>query len=533
MPAVLDLLKDLPSERNGFGLEDVKAIVVGSGPIGLAIASEISRWSARVLILESGGLTRDRHTDDLDDFVDVGSPRVPSKDLPRVRTFGGTSSVWSGKCAPFDDIDFQERSWIDYSGWPIGVSDVSPFYNRASEFLGLKAVPYDESLWPLLGQAPKCELDSDLIKTQFWQYSQDRDKPRDFARFGPQFMRRLPSNVSILLNATVTNLNVSNGRFGSVDVVAPGGQPLRVAASCVVLAAGGIENARLLLLSQRSQTELGGQAIGRFLMDHPRCSIADVKADDISGIQQVFGLYGLRDRTRRRWFTHGMALSPALQRAEGLLNCSAWFTEVRSADDPWEALKNVVSGDDLKIGDLRAIYRNLPLAGKGIWRHAVKRRGVLHKCDLLTLDCFVEQRPDPASRISLADRTDRFGLPMAQIDWRIDELEKRSILRFAQIILAELKRIGLPEPDVASWIKDQDVDGVSFIDAAHPTGTTRMSVGPASGVVDKDCRMHGIDGLYIAGSSVFCTAGRANPTFMATALAIRLADHLAARYRAT
>jgi nucleoside-diphosphate-sugar epimerase len=146
---------------------------------------------------------------------------------------------------------------------------------------------------------------------------------------------------------------------------------------------------------------------------------------------------------------------------------------------------------------------------------------------------MVEQRPDPDSRVTLSDARDRFGMRLPRIDWRVHEDEPRSMRRMAELLAEALPRMGFPTPVLADWVCEGADFPADFVDVAHPTGTTRMSDDPAAGVVDADGRVHGIEGLYVAGSSVFPTAGHCNPTQMIVALAVRLADHLKARTAAT
>ena len=143
----------------------------------------------------------------------------------------------------------------------------------------------------------------------------------------------------------------------------------------------------------------------------------------------------------------------------------------------------------------------------------------------------MEQRPDPASRVTLGGRLDRFGVPLLRVDWRVNEQEQRTARRTAELAAAALQKAGIARPVLDDWVRDGECFPGSFKDVAHPTGTTRMSAHPSSGVVDADCQVHGVQGLHVAGSSVFPTVGHANPTQMIVALAVRLADKLKQRHR--
>jgi choline dehydrogenase-like flavoprotein len=137
----------------------------------------------------------------------------------------------------------------------------------------------------------------------------------------------------------------------------------------------------------------------------------------------------------------------------------------------------------------------------------------------------MEQEPDPSSRVTVDhDRTDRFGLPRVQLDWRIAESTYSSQRRMHQLFASIVTRAGVP--DFRSALLDHPAEPVPLIDMKHPSGTTRMSYTPRDGVVDANCQVHGIANLFIAGSSIFPTVGHANPTLTIVALAARLAHHL-------
>ena len=93
--------------------------ILGSGPAGLTIAGEFANMPVKVLVIESGGLDEDPLCDALGEIESVGVPRVMDQTRVRNRIVGGTSHTWSGRCSPLDEIDFEHRDWVPYSGWPI------------------------------------------------------------------------------------------------------------------------------------------------------------------------------------------------------------------------------------------------------------------------------------------------------------------------------------------------------------------------------------------------------------------------------
>ncbi len=200
-------------------------------------------------------------------------------------------------------------------------------------------------------------------------------------------------------------------------------------------------------------------------------------------------------------------------------------------DDPWSALQRVLRRWAIPRQDALAIMSNLGLFTHGLHRHLILRQGLPRKALELRLSCIVEQRPDPERRVTLSERVDRFSVPLLGVDWRVNEQEQQTVRRMAELVAMGLDKAGIDRPVLDDWVRNGEDFPDSIQDVAHPTGTTRMSAHPSSGVVDADCKVHGIRGLYVAGSSVFPTAGHANPTQMIVALAVRLADTLKQRHR--
>jgi choline dehydrogenase-like flavoprotein len=153
--------------------------------------------------------------------------------------------------------------------------------------------------------------------------------------------------------------------------------------------------------------------------------------------------------------------------------------------------------------------------------------GLPHKLTGLNIEAISETTPNPANRILLADRQDALGMRITAAKWQVGSIEWRTLETLAARLEQAMASADLPVPKLAGWIKDESIERPTPVDLAHTMGTTRMANDPRDGVVDTDCRVFGTDNLYIAGGSVFPTAGHANPTWMYLALALRLADHLA------
>jgi choline dehydrogenase-like flavoprotein len=509
--------------------------IIGTGPAGATIARELSNTPLRITLLESGGTERQEETDALNQIESVGWPRVMDQWLVRNRIVGGTSNTWSGRCTPFDEIDLEHRDWIPYSGWPFKIDELIPYFDRGAKYLGLGAGSgfSDDRVWTYIGhRPPKIDLDEDKLLPMFWQTSRDPINWTDKVRFGRHLAAELGPNVTLVTNATVLRINAtkSGAAVKSVEFAAAAGRRWSLPTSTVVVCAGAIENARLLLSSDDVVSQgLGNEndLAGRFLMDHPRASVARFQLKQGRAALNRFGMFKSSAGNANRYHL-GARLSPAVQRSEQLPNCSICVAPfITGPDDPpWDSLKRFVRREANVRQDLRAIMMNTGLIFRGLRDYFILHRGLPHRFDAINLEVMCEQLPNPDSRITLSDRRDPLGMRISRIDWRVSEEEARAMRRITELMLEQLSRMGLEPPVLADWVRDGAMFPDAIRDMAHPIGTTRMADDPACGVVDAQCQVHGVHGLFIAGSSVFPTAGHANPTQMIVALAVRLADTL-------
>lgn len=511
--------------------------IVGSGPAGATLVRELAGSGLRVLLLEGGGLEGQADADALSEIENIGAPRVLDQSIMRPRVLGGASALWTGRCAPFDEIDFERRPWVPHSGWPIALKDLAPFLDRTVTHLGLgigsgftEAGPPS----PSNRAASPPAVDTSILRPFYWQFSRDARRRFDSMRFGPRLLTEAADNVRVVTGATVVHVNTNDTASAaqSVEVAGLNGERRTIAAPVVVLCAGGIENARLLLASNRTAAAglgNGHDTVGRFLMDHPRGGVASFDHGRPAAVNPYLAMHLMPTRRGTFLFCKGLRLSPEVQEREGLLNCAVWLSEMVMDDDPWSAVKRLLRGRGKLREDSAAIAANLGFFARGLYQGVVKRDVIPRKLSGLELNCTVEQRPDPDSRVTLSTRVDRNGTPLSRVDWRVNEQEQHTVRRTAELVTRELTRLGVPPPVLDEWVRDRSPFPPSFQDVAHHIGTTRMSARPKDGVVDTDCQVHGVQGLYVAGSSVFPTAGHANPTQMIVALAVRLADTLKRR----
>lgn len=557
--------------------------IVGGGPAGLTIAREFFGTPTRVLILESGLLDETPNHAALNAVESVGEPRSDAQRQKRIafhsaqsstwshdsqpygvrcRALGGSTHAWAGKSAAFDVIDFQKRPWVPHSGWPITRASLDPYLDRAAHALNLGPNCYDEGLWKLIGiKPPQLRFDGEGLRSFFWQFARSRIDRIDVMRVGREFVTCKADNVRVLLNATATQIRLTpdGATFDGLEVSTIDGARSRVKAKVAVIAASSIENARLLLASNAVQSQgigNGQDLVGRFLMDHAGARVARFDAGDAAQVMRRFGFYGVRQHGRTHMYMHGLAPTPVLQERLQLLNSAVYFMPELSPDDPWGAFMRLLRRSSATpLQDARNVLGGAGMVAKGMGMKVLassatpgflkefivnaaiqvnpnlvaeefQSRGMPHRLSSVSIDAIAEQRPDPDSRVRLSARTDRLGMPLAQVNWRINDDERRTIVQIARLARDAFARAGLPTPVLESWIDEERLAQGHIIDMAHSAGTTRMSASPASGVVDQDCQVHGVRGLFVSGGSVFPTIGHANPTLMILALAIRLADKI-------
>jgi choline dehydrogenase-like flavoprotein len=519
---------------------DTDICIVGAGAAGITLATQLLPTRLDICLIESGAFEPEADTQSLYDLECTGYPLRPDY-MSRARYFGGSCNLWAGRSMRLTPLDFERRDWVPHSGWPITYEDVARYYPAAGRILEL----------PDLDRAASREVPARMSETERRIFDGDTLEPtlsawaRRPKRFGAasKALLRSARNLRVLLNASVTRLraNESGNAVESIEASTLTGAKLVIRASRFVLACGGIENARLLLVSRdRHPNGLGNQhdRVGRYFMDHPRAVFGRVHVPAGADLPLLRGR-PLRDGKLQL----GIGLSVDRQRREGLLNHYVTLEEQTSgyAEASYQSVVQVMkvalrrghAGSRWNLA--RARMAEIPemiylLSPKELMPHAAYRAYVALRDfapnrrgpKTYVAVYFCEQPPQPESRVSLSRDTDRFGVPRLQLHWRIDDSVQSSVLRLQQLVGRQLERSGTGRLDPSNG-------ELRFTDASHHMGTTRMARNPADGVVDTDCRVHGIANLYVAGSSVFPCAGHANPTLTLVALCLRLCETSLAR----
>lgn len=501
---------------------DVDLCLMGAGAVGIATALEFVPTRTRVVVLESGGETPEADSQSLYDS-ELRGLRCHSVHQGRARVFGGTTTKWAGQALALDELDLAARDWVPHSGWPISLAQLQPYYRRAERLMGLPEVTYDERGWPAgLPKPPS----SHELRRRFSTFS----PAPNFAAAHRATLARAP-NVTVLLHANATRLSMreAGGTVDAVEIASLGGRTGRVQARRYVICCGGIETPRLLLASRGIGNH--HDLVGRFFGEHLHVKVPLIPANR----RTVARLFHGRRIDGVRHFAK-LSAGPVLQRSERLLRVGADLCYDADANLALGAVKELRSALRSPRHPAR-VPRAVLAAGRHPWqlgaiayRHAVLRQKASEGFGTMYLCVQIETAPRPQSRVALESRLDALGMPRAVVDWRVGARELRTVQVFAERLdallrdskLGCLQLSGLPLPGEPELLSQRVAGG------CHHVGTTRMAHDPRAGVVDRDCRVFGVENLFIAGSAVFPTGGWCNPTLTLLALGYRLADRLKA-----
>jgi choline dehydrogenase-like flavoprotein len=522
--------------------------IIGSGAAGITLAREFQSTHHRIVLVESGGHKPEAETQQLYTSEVVGMPHG-GVHVGRARILGGTTTLWAGQTLPLDEIDFRYRPWIPNSGWPLVRSVLEPYYRRAEQTLHLPEIAYDAAEWPYRTPPPPV-YDRSKLRPLISQFS-----PK--ANFALTYRAALEAsgNITVLLHGSAVSLrtNASATFMEALELRSLSGKKGEVKARYFIVCCGAIESARLLLASNSVQPNgLGNDngLVGRFFQDHAGVKTARVRLKNPAYIRELYDPF----------YWHGVALSPKIalseqvQEQQQVLNATVGITydQAVETDSPVEAAKRVARAVwnrrlDLPVpapagataavrpygigGFVRDCGSTLihPFAvGRAVYHRAILRRPAFRYEGDAYVAVLCECEPIPGSCVSLSDQVDALGMPRVCLNWRLSEMTRRTAVVAVQTLADEFRRLNLGEVDLATLDTEriESAPETCFVDMNHHIGTTRMSDHPDSGVVNRDCRMHSVDNLFIASSSVFPTGGHSNPTFTILAITIRMADHL-------
>jgi choline dehydrogenase-like flavoprotein len=540
------------------GATEVEVAIVGAGAVGVAMAIRLAARVGRVALIEAGG-AHFKHAQNLRFFkaAQITDARHPPTELYRRRMLGGTTSVWGGRCIPFDPEDFTPAR--GRSGWPIAFAEVDAHVSEALEFFDAGRPEFSAA--SALPTHP-VSLDGsagDLVVDRIERFS----KPTNvWRKWGAALARS--REVTVIHGATCTNVvtNADGSRAIALELRTASNRSPKILASTIVLACGGLETPRLLLASRETRScGLGNEhdLVGRYYMTHLVGNVGDLHFA-AAEIARAFdygmtpdGVYGRRL----------ILLSTAARQRDGIGNIVFRPTIPAIADashhDP--VLSAMFFAKSLIIPEYaRRLFAEAGgVSSSSMWRdHGanitfglprlcgfgvdwLKRRVCatrklpsvfLYRTDgTYPLEFNAEHMPNAESRVLLGCETDPFGVPRLVVQWQARDSDIASICRAYRVLAAAVAKSGLGavrlDPDLPGVVRRAVVP-----QGGHHIGTVRMGTDPHTGVIDPNGEVWGTHGLFVAGTAIFPTSGFANPTLMAVALAFRLAEHLVQRQTA-
>jgi hypothetical protein len=559
-----DLISSADALPDGTALSADLA-VVGAGPVGIAIALEVASNGFDVVLVESGYEKPDSNTQQLAEAAECDAALHTPMSMSARRQLGGTSTIWGGRCVPYDRVDFERRDHISNTTWPVTYDELLPYYQRACSWLQCGRAAFDTTQMTHLPPSVVPGLrEGDGSSATFERWSLSTDFAREY---GDELKRSQRVHVVTGLTCIEVISGLGGTRVGNLDCRTLGGKRVSIQARGYVLACGGLETTRLLLASRGPHGgALGDHSghLGSWYMGHVGGVIANIRfctppRSTVFGYERdVDGTY-----VRRR-----ISIASDAQRTHELPNTIAFLANPDLADhrhrngilsfayltlrSPLGELVTPVAqhlsvagvpgrtADSAADASVRAHLMNLARDCPSVVRFAVgfgarrflaggrKVPGFFSAYsgeNCYPLQYHGEQIPKRHSRVSLASNRDSIGMPRLNIDLRFSQADVDGILRCHEVWDGYLRKNGCgrleylsPDPGSVVWSR---MGG-----GAHQLGTTRMASNAGDGVVNEHLAVHGMANLFVASSSVLLTSSQANPTFMVIVLALRLADRL-------
>lgn len=524
--------------------------IIGGGPAAISVALELKDLKKNIIILTGGkwretAFNRELHRG----IIEPEGSHEPLEEWRR-RQFGGASSVWGGRCVPFEPIDFIKRDWVSDSGWPFDYEELLPYYKKAAELtrIGNSKFNVDDMSEEIISG-----MDSEyLISTPIERWS----PPVDFAKeYIKDFTRS--NNLKVYINAHALKIctELEADTVSHVEVYM-NGKRFKVAAAKFILAAGGLENPRLLLTSTglHYSNGIGNRYdnVGRYYMKHISGNYAVICFKDINSVRYDYERDAEGVYYRRRWW-----LTDYAQRELKLLNTiffldhpygkEEYLASIFSGIFVAKSLMSIASQKSIKKAlhkarelspSLKKHSINLILKGwnqvPNIMKIGLKRINKRRLPSILPykkskywgIFFQAEQSPYRESRVTITNQEkDDLGMPRLKVDFRIKPADIESVICAHNLFITHFQKsaagsVIYSEEGLRNYL-DKHICGF-----AHHKGTTRMASSELNGVVDFNSKVFGMKNLFIAGASVFPTGGQANPMLTIVAQSLKLANYI-------
>lgn len=502
--------------------------IIGAGAAGFACAVSLLNSGLKVLVLEGGLKAVDPRAADLHQGDVVHHPHLGIHEA-RERIVGGTTTKWGGQACPFMQEDFEQRDYMNLSGWPISFKDLEPYYNQAEAILGTDpTVPFDFKPWRDcdIKEPDFCSETIDLFVTKWCKI------PNFAQQHGSKIERS--GTVTLLRNANVTELvptpardEVKALRIRSLD-----GKDGLVNASFVIAAGGAMETVRLFLNSKQFGENGPGNShdlVGRYFQDHCAAVVGRITPASRKEFHSLFDPFY---KNGYKYFPR-IKLNPSYARKAKILHASAqvaFCEEGGGLLEPAKRLVGTLKKKQMPTFELiKSFAKPTEFASiaRAAWRWKVNNRGSSSTSGPVWLEIHSEQEPVYESVVKLSEKKDALGVPRICLHWEISKLTLTTIKQMANLVEQEFRNCGIGKVLLEPWVNGTSEKPLRWVtDTFHQAGGLRMATNEKEGVVDSLCKVFGICNLYVASSAVFPTSSFSNPTMTTIALAIRVCDSI-------
>ena len=458
-------------------LDKFPVVIFGSGPAGISTALELEKKNINSLIIEAGNEDYSEESQDFYEGKIIGDQIMPLSQS-RLRQFGGTSGLWGGTCKPLEKHAFDL--------WPIKSEDLEPYSKKTCAILDIK------------NQFRKTSLNKFMNQIEF-QTSR--------VNFAEKYKNHIRNSDKITLVLNTQLLHFAGENKNTTHAICLSDKTKKkIKGKYFILSCGGIENSRLLLWTKNKNPGFLDEKlpIGKYWMNHPH-------------------VLGGRGVISRKKFQEKMN--------EDFLGFTDWTSfgttkEFMNEKKILSAYMHMLTQD---------VFRNENIIDKEVMKdimcvapkYGEKLIRTFHKESFrcVNINLLLEQEPAEENKIVLSDKKDKHGMPKVKLFYK----RSSQPLKTAKVFLEEFANFCVENDLGRIAIADGifNLEKLELVgDGGHHMGGTRMGDDKHKSVVNSDLKVHGVNNLYINGSSNFYTGGYTNPTFTIVQLAIRLADKI-------
>ncbi len=491
--------------------------IIGAGAAGIFLSILLAKQDKKVLLIETGHYTEDEQRQDLNIILQTAK-KLTTSVWGRKRAIGGTTIRWGGQSLPFDEHVFTRKDWIKDSGWPISYEDLKDHYNSANQFMKIDTLNYREDIFKLF-TTEKLFPGDEVFDQHFSKFASEPN-------FRKLYAKELDKYVTVLYNAVVTKINTSTEHVvDKIRLTNFDNQVRWVKVQKLIIACGTIESVRLLLASNDSEPQgLGGSSgwLGKSFMEHPCITVGSISTNANFKLQSIFNTKIHKGKK----FSVRFSLSEDIQAKQKLVNASLslMFYYKNESLDPYVEVKKIAQNKNIQ--GLSSIIKNTPAYIKSLYAYTIGKFIYKHKAEGRAL-LMLEQEPLINSTITLSDEKDKIGMPKVILNWKISRVTWETVIYISNYFKNVFEHSSLGTLQLEKYITADNENWEEFLsDVSHHMGGARMSEDSATGVVDKNLKVWGIDNLYVCSCAVFPTSSHSNPTLTLLALTSRLANHL-------